>query len=386
MSQVKFESALLLTPSPETRGLLSGIDVPAEHRGVRMFPLPEAKLHVTLASIRACKAHKAALSPGLPEVDAPEVELGETFFAEREGRVSFVVAVRNQDEMRAFTDRIWRALGVDNPEPDRFFHITLGNSHESQSSPGVADPFKSIGDVTRADMVSGRMVESAGVGPTVWFDMDGVVADFDGGLDRNPELVRARGELHALIDSSHPAYRGLSDDQIKARLKTEAAEGAPAEMLALRKVFRKYNNLVYATAGRPGFFEGLSPLPMAAEMLREAAAISGRPPCVVSAPIGDESDPSNRCVLEKRRWLERHLPGLYDRAEFTVDKGRVVTGPGDVLVDDRPKYCQKFLDAGARAIVHRDPSETMSRLRAMFGVQERRVLGYSGFLLGRAGR
>lgn len=382
MSKVKFESALLLTPGPDTMALLSGIRVPADHRGAPIYPLPEAKLHVTLASIRACKPHKAALSAGIPEMAAPEPQLGETFFAEREGKASFVVAVKNQGEMRAFADALWRSLGIENPEPDRFFHITLGNNSESASTPGLADPFKSVGDVTRADMGTGRVVESLGRGATVWFDMDGVVADFDGGLDRNPELVRAREDLHALIDSSHPSYRGLSDDQIKARLKVEAVEGAPAEMMELKKVFRRYNNLVYATAGRPGFFEGLEVLPGSAEMMRRAAEISGRTPCVVSAPIGDESDPANRCIAEKRRWLEKHLPGLYERAEFTVEKGGVVADPGDVLIDDRPKYCQKFIDAGARAIVHRDPAETMSRLRAMFGVSERKVVGYSEFLSG----
>ena len=216
--------------------------------------------------------------------------------------------------------------------------------------------------------------------PIVWFDMDGVVANFEGGLDRNPELVSARDELHSLIDSYHPTYRGLTDDQIKARLKIDAVEGASADVMTLKRVFRRYNNLVYATASRPGFFEGLDVLPGAAEMMLEAAIISGRKPCVVSAPIGDESDPSNRCITEKRRWLERHLKGLYERAEFTVEKGRVVTNPGDVLIDDRPKYCQKFLDAGARAITHKDPAETIARLREMFGVRERVVVGYSEFL------
>lgn len=222
-------------------------------------------------------------------------------------------------------------------------------------------------------------------GPTVWFDMDGVVADFDAGLSVNPELLRARAELHSLIESAHPSYIGLSDDQIKARLRADAADGA-RDTEGLRRVFRRYDGLVYATAGRPGFFEGLEVLPGAEWMMREAAAISGRRPCVVSAPMGDESDPLNRCVLEKRRWLERHLPGLYERAVFTVEKGRVVRDPGDVLIDDRPKYCQKFLDAGARAIVHTDPGKTLSMLRSMLGVHERRVAGFRGFLTARPAR
>jgi hypothetical protein len=96
--------------------------------------------------------------------------------------------------------------------------------------------------------------------------------------------------------------------------------------------------------------------------------------------MGDEADPDNRCIAEKRRWLYRYLPGLYERAEFTVEKGRVVAHPGDVLIDDRPKYCRKFLDAGARAIVHTDPADTIRRLGAMLGVSERRVVGYPDFI------
>ena len=42
-------------------------------------------------------------------------------------------------------------MGLENPEPDRFFHITIANNKENPKSPGLADPFSSIGDITEKD-------------------------------------------------------------------------------------------------------------------------------------------------------------------------------------------------------------------------------------------
>ena len=41
-------------------------------------------------------------------------------------------------------DSVYKSLGLENPEPDRFYHITLANNEGG-------NPFKSIGNVTKKD-------------------------------------------------------------------------------------------------------------------------------------------------------------------------------------------------------------------------------------------
>lgn len=154
-SSLLFEVALLLKLDEQTKkeveALFSGSEEESD-----LFPLPDDKLHVTLTSIKNCKANKDTLKSSLPtDLVAPKIILGETIIAERPevGKKSFVVAVENQDELKAFVDEVYTKMGLENPEPERFFHITIANNVENKKSPGVADPFGSIGDITKNDFM-----------------------------------------------------------------------------------------------------------------------------------------------------------------------------------------------------------------------------------------
>ena len=154
-SSLIFEVALLLKLDEQTKGeiktLLSKSD---ELSG--LFPLPDDKLHITLTSIKNCKANKDVLKSNLPtDVVVPKIILGETTIAERpeSNKKSFVVAIENQDELKAFVDEVYSKIGLENPEPERYFHITIANNVENKKSPGLADPFGSIGDVTQNDFI-----------------------------------------------------------------------------------------------------------------------------------------------------------------------------------------------------------------------------------------
>jgi len=154
-SSLLFEAALLLKIDEKTKSDIKNLFTNSpEVAG--LFPLPDDKLHITLTSIKNCKANKDALKTSLPtSIVAPEVVLGETTISERPetGKKSFVVAVANQEDLKAFVDQIYTSMGLTNPEPERYFHITIANNVENKKMPGVADPFGSIVDITQNDFV-----------------------------------------------------------------------------------------------------------------------------------------------------------------------------------------------------------------------------------------
>jgi 2'-5' RNA ligase len=147
-----FEAALLLKVDDSIKQ--SALNLLKESDASDLFPLPEDKLHITLTSIKGCKANKDMLKSSLPQdINPPKIELGEVTTAERTeaGKKSFVVAISNQDEIKKYVDEIYSKLGLENPEQERYFHMTIANNVENKKSPGVADPFGSIGDITKND-------------------------------------------------------------------------------------------------------------------------------------------------------------------------------------------------------------------------------------------
>jgi hypothetical protein len=117
-----------------------------------LFPLLPDNLHITLTSPDKAKAFKDVLKSSLPtDIPAPDVQLGEVTIANREDKTSFVVAVANQEELKAYVDQVYQSMGLENPEPDRYFHITIANNVKNEKFPNTADSFGSIGDITKND-------------------------------------------------------------------------------------------------------------------------------------------------------------------------------------------------------------------------------------------
>lgn len=156
-NKLVFEAALLLKLEDSVKAKVLDL-LKSANEAEGLFPLPDEKLHITLTSIKGCKANKDALKAGVPQVPSPEIEyprieLGRTTIAERPeaGKKSFVVEIANQEELKSFVDKIYAALGLENIEPERHFHITIANNVENKKAPGMADPFGSIGDITKQD-------------------------------------------------------------------------------------------------------------------------------------------------------------------------------------------------------------------------------------------
>lgn len=147
-NRLNADFSIILKADDSAKSKLISLEIPEEPNGNEMAKLPGDKLHATLTSIKSFKPFKEEFKDFvLPEeISAPDVILGEGKFVYRDeqGKVTYVIALENQNEFKEFVDKIYNSLGLENPEPNRFFHITVANN-------AGGNPFKSIGDVTEAD-------------------------------------------------------------------------------------------------------------------------------------------------------------------------------------------------------------------------------------------
>jgi 5'-nucleotidase len=134
-------------------------------------------------------------------------------------------------------------------------------------------------------------------------DMDGVLADFEGGFvrawtARYPDVppLPPGDRRHFSIRFDYPEHQG---------------------------------ELVQAVYHAEGFFRDLTPLPGALEAVGELAAM-GHDLRICTSPLRQY----RYCVAEKYEWIDAHLgPEFVNRMIVTRDKTLV---RGDVLVDDNP--------------------------------------------------
>ncbi len=217
----------------------------------------------------------------------------------------------------------------------------------------------------------------------IFFDLDGVLADMEGGLRQNPIILELRAVVDELIDTKFNDYKGLVDDDIKTKFKAELEANPESPVKELKKAFQKYTSKVFSIAAKPGFYRNLPLMPGAQEMVKKAAELTGKLPNILSAPVGDENDANNPSVIEKRERVEEHFGGMVGDVIITIDKGSVVESKNDILIDDRPKYVEKFTSAGGTAILHTDYRKSIAELESILsGMQtnERRfVKTYESF-------
>jgi 5' nucleotidase, deoxy (Pyrimidine), cytosolic type C protein (NT5C) len=148
---------------------------------------------------------------------------------------------------------------------------------------------------------------------TIFLDCDGVLADFDGGARR--------------VFGMHP-----TDFERRFGLKRFWAK----------------------LASTPDFFANLDVLPDALELFE---AVRHKNPVILTGlPRGAWAEP------QKRRWAERHFPGI-QVITTTAALKREHCRPGDALVDDRDKYRKLWERAGGIFIHHRNAAKSNELLR-----------------------
>ncbi len=219
----------------------------------------------------------------------------------------------------------------------------------------------------RMKELAGILLENENKEVQVWFDLDGVLADFEDSITNNKELQILKADYDELVDAEFPNYKNLSNDEIKAKFKSDLEQNPENDdVRRLKKVFNKYNKQIFRTAGKDGFFINLKLMPMAIEMVKKAHEITGVKPNILTAPIGNENDPNNPVVIEKREWVSKHFGDLVNQMEVTVDKGRVAKSLNDILIDDRQKYIDKFTSKGGSGILFKNPNNAMRDLEELY--------------------
>jgi hypothetical protein len=156
---------------------------------------------------------------------------------------------------------------------------------------------------------------------TIFLDLDGVLADFD---------------------RSATAILGMPPAQF------ERERGTPAFWATLR---RRAPNL-YAE------------LPLTADARRlwdGVQALSGQEPVILTG-VPRWRDAAD----QKRRWAASHFPGATVITCFAAQKSAHAR-PGDVLIDDRPRYRDRWEACGGVFIVHRSAAESLSDLGRVMG-------------------
>lgn len=197
----------------------------------------------------------------------------------------------------------------------------------------------------------------------VYFDMDGVLADFEGGVDVNRAAQTARDDYRRVLDQ-FPEMKTLSDDEVKKRL---AGPQTDPGMKALKKAWTRYREKKYMMTGQPGFFLNLPVLPGAKEMLVRAATLTGKKPGILTAPVDNNPD---RCAQEKLAWMNKHFNGLFSTFHCTQEKYKYAA-PDAILIDDRTKYTVPFEQHGGTAILHKNPADSMQKLENILKMRGR---------------
>jgi hypothetical protein len=102
------------------------------------------------------------------------------------------------------------------------------------------------------------------------------------------------------------------------------------------------------------FYNTLELLPDAMDLYN---AVKDQDPIILTGlPIGRWAEP------QKRKWAERHFPKVQVITTTARNKHKFCS-PGDVLVDDRDKYRDKWEEAGGIFIHHTTAAHTIEELR-----------------------
>ena len=150
--------------------------------------------------------------------------------------------------------------------------------------------------------------------PVVFFDLDGVLADFVRGA-----LALHRAELPM----------------------TDVTWGFPGQI----GFDGESDPTFWEPMGR-SFWYGLAPLADGFALLRSAEGFVG------PENIGILSSPcfTDGCADGKLEWVRKHLP-LYRRRVFIGPAKYLVAGPGKILVDDNNDNADKFAAAGGLSVL-----------------------------------
>jgi len=188
----------------------------------------------------------------------------------------------------------------------------------------------------------------------IFFDMDGVLANFEKGTMQSQKVIEAKEKFDSILHAI-PELAKLSEDELKKQLNGNQSD---PKLIKLKAAFKDFNGFRFKEADKEGFFENLEPMEGARMMLMKARKLTGHLPNILTAPT--EKNPE-RCAKEKHAWMNKYFQGLFN--EFICDKDKFQhASPHSILIDDREKYLNPFMDHGGIGILHKSPQNSMKML------------------------
>ncbi|WP_296320705.1 hypothetical protein [Reyranella sp.] len=155
--------------------------------------------------------------------------------------------------------------------------------------------------------------------PTIYFDLDGVLADFDKAAERvlgtsniyRFEFVHGQEEFWRLLNRSR------------------------------------------------GFFRDMEMMPGADHLLRAA---DGFPTAVLTALPKTNGE---SVADQKRRWVEQHLGPHYHVITCLTHEKPNYCKPGDILIDDRAVNKRRWEAKGGKFVLHENVGNTLAQLESL---------------------
>jgi len=141
---------------------------------------------------------------------------------------------------------------------------------------------------------------------TIFFDMDGVLANFEKGTMQSQKVIEAKEKFDSILHAI-PELAKLSEDELKKQLNGKQSD---PKLIKLKAAFKDFNGFRFKEADKEGFFENLEPMEGARMMLMKARKLTGHLPNILTAPT--EKNPE-RCAKEKHAWMNKHFQGLFSQ-------------------------------------------------------------------------
>ncbi|WP_417625150.1 5' nucleotidase, NT5C type [Paremcibacter congregatus] len=165
----------------------------------------------------------------------------------------------------------------------------------------------------------------------VFFDMDGVMADWVGGV-----LDLFGRHQHDFM------YQHWEPGQY-----------------SIERVLDISTPRLWNTINRHGidWWAHLEPMPWWQDLLALVES-AGVETAILTAPAR-----CDHALTGKGLWINQHLPAYRNRLHMTKDK-HLLAAPGRLLIDDHDENCQRFIEAGGAAIVYPQPWNSAHRYAA----------------------
>lgn len=160
----------------------------------------------------------------------------------------------------------------------------------------------------------------------IYFDLDGVLADFDRGVR----------ELCGMIDGTHGLENQANDDAMWHEIRKidhfyDKLELMPGSLAMFRAIYDKYGDKCEILSAIPKPKRG-----------------------IITA--GDD----------KIAWAHRMLsPDIVVNIVYSEQKKDFCAGKDCILIDDLPKNVNAWIDAGGTGILHLNPMITLGTLREL---------------------